>query len=241
MSNVQAQLFADDRPSTCVAHRRGAPVLSTGFPALDAVLPGGGWVRGELVEVLLPETSTGAMRLVTPALAQLSVEQRWLSWVSPPSLPSVSALATAGVRLSCVQMVRPRSGQDGLAIVEKSLAQGQCSAVLAWPMLDDAAILLRLRLAARQGHALGFMFRRMDAARQQSPASLRLRLDTQPHGNLAVSLLDSHGDALIEPVRIGGKPVLPASVKSLPRAFPRRRGRPVYAASPLRTSSLYCR
>ncbi len=217
-----------------------ADVFSTGFAELDALLPNGGWLRGELVEILLSPDSLGAMRLVMPALAQLSSEKRWLSWVSPPSLPSVSALATAGVRLSCIQLVRPKHYQDSLEIIEKSLVSGQCSAVLAWPMFDDAAILSRLQRSAASGDALAFMFRRAEAAQQASPAGLRLRLESRSHGNLAVSVVDQSGTVTGGSVSLAGKPVLPAG--TIRRGLTPRGGRSrPYSARPLRMSSLYCR
>ena len=41
----------------------------TGHAALDAVLPGGGWPVGALVEVLQPQAGQGEWRLLAPALA----------------------------------------------------------------------------------------------------------------------------------------------------------------------------
>ena len=40
----------------------------TGHAALDAVLPGGGWPVGALVEVLQPQAGQGEWRLLAPAL-----------------------------------------------------------------------------------------------------------------------------------------------------------------------------
>ena len=49
--------------------------LSTGFPALDALLPWGGWPPGALSEVL-DQRPGGAFALVVPALARLSAGGR---------------------------------------------------------------------------------------------------------------------------------------------------------------------
>lgn len=241
MSHSPAQLTQPELFPQLASQEQRLPVLSTGFPELDAILPGGGWSRSGLVEILLQPGSIGAMRLLMPALAQLSVEQRWLSWVSPPSLPSVSALATAGVRLSCIQLIRPKRYQEGLEIVAKSLENGKCSAVLAWPMQDDEAIFQRLQNSARSGQALGFMFRNSEKAQQASPAALRLQLKTRSHGNLEVSVLDQSGTVMTEAVSLGGKPVLPRGVISGNRMLGRTHSRHLHSARPLRTSSLYCR
>lgn len=42
---------------------------ATGFAALDAVLPGGGWPAGALTELLLPHPGVGEWRLLAPVLA----------------------------------------------------------------------------------------------------------------------------------------------------------------------------
>ena len=237
----RARQMQSDLWSGAVNPHKPASVISTGFQELDAVLPDGGWARSGLVEILLQPGSLGAMRLLMPVLVQLSVEQRWLSWVSPPSLPSVSALATAGVRLSCIQLVRPKHYQAGLDIITRSLENGKCSAVLAWPMINDEAIFEQLQQSARAGHALGFMFRDSRTVSQTSSAALRLQLETRPHGNLVVSVLDQQGQVLGEPVSLGSKPVLPQGVVAANRMLGRARGRHLYVARPLRTASLYCR
>jgi protein ImuA len=56
--------------------------LPTGFPALDAELPGGGWPRQALTELLLPHPGVGEWRLLAPVLAAL---QRGDDPVSPAS------------------------------------------------------------------------------------------------------------------------------------------------------------
>ncbi len=241
MSHSYAQVIQTDLWGKPANQDRPAAIMSTGFPELDAILPGGGWERRGLVEILIAPGSIGTMRLLTPALAQLSVERRWLSWVSPPLLPSVSALASAGVRLSCIQLVRPKHYQAGLDIVATSLQSGKCSAVLAWPMSDDEAIFERLQSSAIAGNALGFIFRDSRKVNQASSATLRLQLVARAHGNLEVSVLDQQGRVITEPVSLGGKPVLPQGVVSANRMLGRARSRPLHSARPQRTSSLYAR
>jgi len=48
-------------------------VVSSGFPELDAGLPGGGWPAGALTEILPAHEGIGELRLLGPALAGLSV------------------------------------------------------------------------------------------------------------------------------------------------------------------------
>jgi hypothetical protein len=177
--------------------------VSTGFPELDALLPGGGWPRGALTEILLPREGVGALRLVMPALAQLSREERrWLSWVSPPYIPYAPALTAAGVDLARILLIHPRARQDNLWAVEQSLRSGTCSAVLAWPMLHEPSALRRLQLGAEAGRSLGFMFRPVRVAKSPSPAALRLLLDSDAAGNLSVQVLKRRGGWAAGPVII---------------------------------------
>jgi protein ImuA len=47
-------------------------VTASGFEALDAQLPGGGWPHGLLTELLLPQAGVGELRLLAPALAAVA-------------------------------------------------------------------------------------------------------------------------------------------------------------------------
>ena len=46
--------------------------IPSGYPELDAELPGGGWPRGGLSEFLVERSSVGELSLLLPALASLS-------------------------------------------------------------------------------------------------------------------------------------------------------------------------
>ncbi len=166
--------------------------VSSGFDELDALLAGG-WPQGALTELIMPRQGIGGLRLLTPALARLSCEQRWICWVAPPHIPYAPALASAGVDLSRVLLVHPKARQDGLWAVEQSLRSGNCGAVLAWPTLEDSVILRRLQLAAEVGDAIGFLFRSQRCVRRPSPAALRLQLESGTDGRLSVSILKRRG------------------------------------------------
>ena len=80
----------------------GAPeTVPTGFRALDARLPGGGWPLATLIELLVPAAGVGEIRLLLPALRRLTTavgeEPRWVAWLAPPHLPYAPALADAGL------------------------------------------------------------------------------------------------------------------------------------------------
>ena len=74
--------------------------LPSGFAALDEALPGGGWPRAGLIEILIGRFGSGELSLLLPALAALTraASARWCVWVAPPLMPFAPALVAQGVR-----------------------------------------------------------------------------------------------------------------------------------------------
>jgi hypothetical protein len=192
----RADIWRGDRLTT------GIKAVPSGFAELDALLPGGGWPQGALTEIMMPRQGIGALRLLMPTLAQLSQGDRWICWVAPPHIPYAPALANAGIDLSRILLVHPRGQQDGLWAVEQSLRSGNCAAVLAWPTLDDKAILRRLQLAAESGDALGVLFRPRHFVQRPSAAALRIELAAEIDGSLSVSILKRRGGWAVGPVHL---------------------------------------
>src|SRR5260221_12562869 len=89
--------------------RAGAPTVPSGFPGLDAELPGGGWPAGALTEILPAHQGIGELRLLGPALAGLSQRGMRLGWIAPPPLPFAPALAPAGIQLPNLCILRTAS------------------------------------------------------------------------------------------------------------------------------------
>lgn len=194
--------------------------LPTGYAELDEQLPGGGWPRGALTEILIEREGIGELRLLLPALVQASQQRGWLAWVAPPHLPYAPALAAAGVSLQRLLLARPQSAGDAWWTAEQALRSGACSAVLAWLRTPDERRMRRLQLGAESGRAWGVLFRSAAAAQERSPAALRLRLEATTSG-LAVHILKRRGGQLGRPVLLDlqqGKSVRRApSVVPFPR------------------------
>ena len=160
------------------AARVTVPSIPTGFPALDALLPGGGWPRGALTEILPEREGIGELSLLAPALARLSRQDLWLAFIAPPHLPYAPALAAAGIDLARVVMIRPEKSGDILWAMEQALRSGSCSAVLAWPPFLTERAARRLQLAAEAGGGWGVYFSPATLVTAASPAALRLTLST---------------------------------------------------------------
>jgi len=170
----------------CVWHARsGAPPLtgmSSGYAALDAILPGGGWPCSGLTEILSADTGIGALRLVLPTLARLSQEGRWIIWVAPPHVPYSPALLGHGLDLTRVLVVdlpedESRTRVQALWAYEQALRFGDCGAALLWLDALSNLRLRRLQIAAEAGSTWGLVFRPVSRAAQPSPAPLRLEIE----------------------------------------------------------------
>ena len=187
--------------------------LPSGYEALDRRLPGGGWPRRALTEILVEQYGIGELQLLMPALAQLSTEDSmagsaepgWIAWVAPPLQPYPPALQQGGVDLSRVLIVRPKNDAEILWSAEQALASGTCAAVLLWPAVLDDQAGRRLQLAAEKGASWAIAFRPSTARSELSAAALRIELEADRQGT-ALHILRSRGGkpGVIKPFFAGG-------------------------------------
>ncbi|HEV3008567.1 MAG TPA: translesion DNA synthesis-associated protein ImuA [Burkholderiales bacterium] len=154
-----------------------SPAVSTTYPDLDQALPGGGWPVGALTEILPSQEGMGELQLVLPALAALSWAGKRVVWLAPPHLPYAPALAAAGVDLAHLAVVRAPGRRDALWAAEQVLRARSCHALLGWFRRAGYDELRRLAVAAEGSAAWVALFRPREAARESSPAALRIALD----------------------------------------------------------------
>ena len=165
--------------------------ISTGFAAPDDCLPGNGWPRSGLIEILIPRLGSGELYLLMPVLAALTQREnaRWCAWVAPPYQPFAPALAAHGMALEQTLIVRT---VKPLWAFEQALRSAACEGVLAWVRRLQASDIRRLQLAAERGRALGILFRGHRAALEASSAMLRVMLEPDAEG-ARITLLKSRG------------------------------------------------
>ncbi len=196
MSEALAELLR--HPALWRGDTAGAAVrtIPSGFPRLDARLPGGGWPASTLIELLVSSAGVGEIRLLLPALCRLALASpespRWIAWLAPPHLPYAPALADAGLDPARMLVIQPRAGLDRLWAMEQALRSGACAAVLGWTGAASDQALRRLKLAAEEGQSPAFLFRPPLHRDEASPAALRLALTARDYG-LDVEILKSQG------------------------------------------------
>jgi hypothetical protein len=183
-------------------------VRPTGFAALDAELPSGGWPAAGLTELLLAAPGSGELRLLAPLLGQGSQHTRGLLCIAPPFMPYAPALQALAWPLERLLVVTPDSLADAAWSAEQGLRSGACAAVLWWqgeersPAAALATALRRLHLAAQEGRCPLFALRPAAARAQSSPAPLRLALEAAPQGQLAVTVFKRRGPAMTAPLQL---------------------------------------
>ena len=188
------------------AQRAAAP---SGFPELDANLPGGGWPIGAIAELMSDATGIGELSLLVPVLSRLARAGRHIAWIAPPYLPYAPGLAQRGLPLEHMLLIQTRSLQESLWATEQALRCPAVGAVLGWPAYIVDKNVRRLQLAAEAGGSLGILYRPPEAARASSPAALRLRLHAAPDG-LAVEIQKSRGGRAGLTLRVGVAPTVVA-------------------------------
>ncbi|HEY0294807.1 MAG TPA: translesion DNA synthesis-associated protein ImuA [Bordetella sp.] len=176
----------------------------TGIAALSAQLPGGGWPRGNLTELLVQQAGVGELHLLRSAL--LGPDARPIVLVRPPHAPQAAAWAGWGADPARLVWLRPERDVDALWAAELAVRSSAFAAVLLWQNAMRAAAVRRLQLAAQSGDALFVVVRPLAAAAQASAAPLRLALAPVP-GGVSVRILKRRGSVCDAPILV---PLYPA-------------------------------
>ncbi|MBY0573167.1 MAG: translesion DNA synthesis-associated protein ImuA, partial [Undibacterium sp.] len=132
-------------------------VIASGHGALSAQLPGGGWPKGCLTELLIQEAGSTELQLLRPALAALQSGR--IALLHPPYSPQALALSAWGIDISRLLWLPCQQPQNAIWAAEQILKNGACSALLFWQDNIKSETLRRLHLAAQTGQTLFFLVR----------------------------------------------------------------------------------
>jgi protein ImuA len=208
-------------PSLWLGHqlgRTGSDAVATGFARLDAELPGGGWPRRALAELLLAHAGIGEIRLLAPALVAAQRAGRLVMFFDPPAALAAAALAGLGLAVEDLLVIHTRArvvpGSDSLWALEQALKSGHVGAVVAWlPPRLRADRLRRLQLAAHQHDGPAFVLREAAVAGRPTASPLRLGLQAGGADRLRVRVLKRRGPPLEAPLSLELPTVLSAAAR----------------------------
>ena len=121
--------------------------LASGYPALDAVLPGAGWPLDALSELLQPPGLHAEWRLLLPALVRLQqASDGALVLVGPPHVPFGPSLQAQGLAVQRLLWLQVSEPQARLWATEQALRCAGCN----WPRKPTASRCLRCDRPSRR-------------------------------------------------------------------------------------------
>jgi hypothetical protein len=163
------------------------PRVSSGWPALDALLPGQGFLRGSLVEWLSEGPGSGAGSLALRVAQQASRPVRQPAsqqtapivvldrsgWFYPP------AAAAWGIDLQRLILLRPRDEAAALWALDQALRCPAVAAVWTWLPRLEGRWFRRFQLAVEHSGCLGLLLRPAQVRGQPSWAEVQLGVRPQ--------------------------------------------------------------
>lgn len=208
-----------------------SPCISSGFSALDAELPGGGWPTRSVCEILQAQGGMAEWRLLGPALRGLLKERqlpqhqqpqqrqqsrkkskpvapaaRPVLLINPPYAPHLPGLLAHGLSEKQLVWIAPAQAEQALWATEQAIKANAAAALLAWLPAARPEQIRRLQAAALASNAPVFLFRPLAAQLQSSAAPLRLLLASGASWCLELQILKRRGPALEEALRLPAVP-----------------------------------
>lgn len=147
--------------------------LSTGWPPLDRLLPGGGLQRGSLVEWLADEPGSGAALLAWQAARQAAQEGGVIVVLDRRREIYPLALAAWGVALDRVVFVQPQTVRDEGWAWDQALRCPGVAAVWGWIERAEDSLFRRWQLSAEASGCLGLLLRPGAARTEPTWADVR--------------------------------------------------------------------
>ncbi len=180
--------------------------VATGFAALDAEIPEGGWPCGCLIEILQPQPSVQEWRLIGPSLRPLLTGGRAVVVVGPPKPLHLPGLRHLGIEEQQVIWIQANAPSERLWATEQVLRANAAAAVVSWMPQARPEQLRRLQVLAQSCEGPVFICRPLAARHDPSPA--RLRLVTRPlvDWQIEVQIVKRRGPAQELPLKLTSVP-----------------------------------
>lgn len=188
---VAAALWRGDQIGTPVS-----VVWPSGFAALDAQLPGGGWPGHGLTEILSPHSGALEWRLLGPALRQLCAAGQPVVVVGPPLSPHLPGLRFEGIDERQLVWVRADTPAERLWSAEQLIKARAGGALVVWLPRARAQQIRRLQVLAAGFDAPVFVCRPSRALHESSAAPLRVQVAVGVDWELHVRIAKRKGPPL---------------------------------------------
>ena len=186
--------------------QQAGSVLSSGFPALDAELPGHGWPCHSLTEVLCAQPSVLEWRLIGPTLRAVVAAGGSVVVVGPPKHPHLPGLRHAGIDEKHLEWVQAEAPAERLWCTEQLVKANACGALIAWLPQARPEQIRRLQVCSQACEGPVFLFRPAAAQHESSAAPLRVMASFGLDWELQVRVLKRRGPMHEGVVRLDSVP-----------------------------------
>lgn len=153
---------------------QAAAVVSSGWGALDAELPGAGWPCQAVSEVLAPQPSVLEWRLLGPALRGVAAGGGQLVVVAPPRHPYLPGLVHDGFDERRFVWVQADGPAERLWVTEQLIKSNAFGAIVAWLPQARPEQIRRLQVCAQGASGPVFLCRPESARHEASASPLRV-------------------------------------------------------------------
>lgn len=190
---------------TELEHRKTA-VQPTGWPELDAELPGGGWPQQSIVEILSAQPAVLEWRLLSPALRGVVQGGGQVVVVGPPRHPHLPGLQHLGLSERQFVWIQADQPAERLWTTEQLIKSRAAGAVIAWLPKARADQIRRLQVRAQGCDGLAILCRPGAARHESSAAPLRVQASAGLDWNLHVHIVKRRGPTHERPLTLPSIP-----------------------------------
>ena len=168
-------------------------VMSSGWVALDGELPGGGWPRRSVTEVLATQPSVLEWRLLAPTLRRVVAEGGQVLVVGPARTPHLPGLRHEGLSERHLVWIQAEVPSERLWVTEQLIKSNSAGAIVAWLPQARQEQLRRLQVCAHGCEAPVFLCRPVAARHEASAAPLRVYSEVGIDWELKVNVFKRRG------------------------------------------------
>lgn len=196
----------------------------SGWPVLDAELPGGGWPRRSVTEIFAAQPSVVEWRLLSPSLGQVVQAGGQVVVIGPPRHPHLPGLQYMGLSERQFIWVQTDAPAERLWTAEQLIKSNAAGAVIAWLPKVRPEQLRRLQVCALACDGLVFLCRPEAARHESSAAPLRVLAEAGPDWYLTLNILKRRGPSHHVPLSL---PSVPGGLASVLTPRMRRAAPPI--------------
>ena len=168
-------------------------VVSSGWASLDSELPGGGWPRGAVTEVLATQPFVLEWRLLSPALRQVVAAGGQIVVIGPARHPHLPGLLHEGLDERQLVWIRAEAPSERMWVTEQLIRSNAAGAIVAWLPQARQEQLRRLHVGALTCEGPIFLCRPTAARHEASASPLRVHASVGLDWELKVNVFKRRG------------------------------------------------